>query len=92
MLVAISNSFGKVIQGHTVALMEGEQRQIQKISNNHAQAMAAIVALGQGASCSYVYIPRERDIKPFTGEVTADGSVEDFIRSRACGACQRLES
>ena len=47
--------------------------------------MAAIAALGQVASYSYVHVSGERDMKPFSGEVSVDGhSVEDFIEEVEC--------
>lgn len=53
---------------------------LSELSNKHDQAMARITALSDGSSRSYVYLPRERPIQPFSGDATVDGrSLEEFI-------------
>ncbi|XP_051952855.1 uncharacterized protein LOC127622804 [Xyrauchen texanus] len=51
--------------------------QIRELQSKHDQAMAAISSLNQK---SYVYVPRERHILPYCGDMEKDGrSVDDFI-------------
>lgn len=51
--------------------------QIRELQSKHDQAMAAISSLSQK---SYVYVPRERHILPYCGDMEKDGrSVDDFI-------------
>lgn len=57
--------------------------QISELKRKHQEAMATIASiadLGQEPQRSYVYIPRERHITPFSGDYEKDGrSVDDFI-------------
>ncbi len=42
--------------------------------------MEAIATVNNGSNKSYVYVPRERQIQPFSGDPVKDGrSVEEFI-------------
>lgn len=51
--------------------------QIRELQSKHDETMAAISALNQR---SVVYVPRERHIAPFCGDMEKDGrSVDDFI-------------
>lgn len=51
--------------------------QMKELQSKHEQTMAAISALHQR---SYVYVPRERHILPYCGDMEKDGrSVDDFI-------------
>lgn len=51
--------------------------QIRELQSKHEEAMEAISALNQR---SYVYVPRERHVAPFCGDVERDGrSVDDFV-------------
>ncbi|KAL1263486.1 hypothetical protein QQF64_006225 [Cirrhinus molitorella] len=51
--------------------------QLRDLQSKHEQAMAAMSALNQR---SYVYVPRERHVLPFCGDMEKDGrSVDDFI-------------
>lgn len=55
------------------------QAQLSELSTKHDEAMARITALS-GANKSYVYLPRERPIPPFSGDPTVDGrSVDEFL-------------
>ncbi|XP_026104542.1 uncharacterized protein LOC113076090 [Carassius auratus] len=68
---------------HGAASAEGAgnvQEQIQELSRKHAEAMAAIANLSRGPTRSYVYVPRERHIQPFSGDLSKDGrNVDEFI-------------
>lgn len=56
------------------------QEQIQELSRKHAEAIAAIANLSREPTRSYVYVPRERHIQPFSGELGKDGrNVDEFI-------------
>lgn len=56
------------------------QAQIQELNKKHKEAMATIARLNKGPPKSYVYVPRERHISPFSGDLVTDGrSVDDFI-------------
>ena len=53
--------------------------QLSELSKKHDTAMEAIATL-TASSRSYVYVPRERHIEPFSGDPDRDGrSVEEFI-------------
>lgn len=56
------------------------QTQLSELSCKHDQAMAQIAALSNGTNRSYIYLPRERPIQPFSGDSTVDGrSVDEFL-------------
>ena len=56
------------------------QANLSELSYKHDQAMAKITALSSGANRSYVYLPRERPIQPFSGDATVDGrTVDEFV-------------
>lgn len=56
------------------------EAQIFELNRKHWRAMVAISALSQEPQRSYVLVPRERQITPFSGEYDKDGcSVNDFI-------------
>lgn len=54
--------------------------QISELKRKHQEAMATIAELGREPQRSYVYVPRERQITPFSGDYEKDGrTVDDFI-------------
>lgn len=54
--------------------------QIQELNRKHMETMAAIANLSREPTRSYVYIPRERHIQPFSRELYKDGrDVDAFI-------------
>lgn len=56
------------------------QSQLRELREKHEQAMATIESLRGEANKSYVYIPRERHIIPFSGDFEKDGrTVDHFI-------------
>lgn len=56
------------------------QAQLSELSVKHEKAMEAIDTLNKGSSRSYIYVPRERKIQPFSGDAAKDGrSVDEFI-------------
>lgn len=56
------------------------QAKLAALSDQHGQAMAQINALSSGANRSYVYLPRDRPVQPFSGDVLVDGrSIDEFI-------------
>ncbi|XP_056272346.1 uncharacterized protein LOC130195081 [Pseudoliparis swirei] len=60
--------------------LEQLQAQFVELSERHDKAMEAIDALNKGANRSYVYVPRERQIQPFSGDAVKDGrSIDEFI-------------
>lgn len=59
--------------------VEQLQAQLSELSKKHDTAMEAIATL-TASNRSYVYVPRERQIEPFSGDPGKDGrSVEEFI-------------
>lgn len=59
--------------------VEQLQAQLSELSKKHDTAMEAIATL-TASNRSYVYVPRERQIEPFSGDPDKDGrSVEEFI-------------
>lgn len=75
------------------------QARLSELSNKHDQAMAKITALSSGTNRSYVYLPRERPVQPFSGDAAVDGrSVYEFldevhraIRSRGLGDSDQVD-
>lgn len=56
------------------------QSQLLELSKKHDEAMATMANLGNGSTRSYVYVPRERQIVPFSGDPVRDGrTVDEFI-------------
>lgn len=56
------------------------QAKLSELSEKHDKAMEAIASLNNMPNKSYVYVPRERQIQPFSGDPAKDGcSVEEFI-------------
>jgi len=56
------------------------QAKFTELSNKHEEAVAKITALSDGANRSYVYLPRERPIQPFSGDTAVDGcSIDEFL-------------
>ncbi len=70
-----------VVQGAASTRGTGNvQEQIQELSRQHAEAMAAIANLSREPTRSYVYVPRERHIQPFSGDLGKDDrNVDEFI-------------
>ncbi len=70
-----------VVQGVASARGMGNvQEQIQELSRQHAEAMAAIANLSRETTRSYLYVPRERHIHPFSGDLGKDNrNVDEFI-------------
>ncbi|KAG1936344.1 interleukin-1 receptor accessory protein-like 1-A [Pimephales promelas] len=63
---------------------EGEEDDIRlklrELSQKHDEAMATLESLKGGCNKTYVYVPRERHISPFTGDIEKDGrTVDEFI-------------
>lgn len=57
--------------------LEQLQDRLIELSEKHDKAMETIASL---SNKSYVYVPRERQIQPFSGEPAKDGrSVDEFI-------------
>ncbi len=62
-----------VVQGVASARGTGNvQEQIQELSRQHAEAMAAIANLSREPTRSYFYVPGERHIQPFSGDLGKD--------------------
>ena len=60
--------------------MDALRAQVLELSRKHDQALATITALGNEPRRPYVYVPRERTIQPFSGDINKDGrSVDEFI-------------
>lgn len=60
--------------------MHDMQGQIQELSRKHEETMAAIASLSREPSRSYIYVPRERHVQPFSGDFIKDGrNVDEFI-------------
>ena len=56
------------------------QRQIHELGQRHDQVMSTLAGMGNANTRSYVYIPRERQIVPFSGDPGKDGqTVDEFI-------------
>ncbi|KAI7807583.1 rap guanine nucleotide exchange factor 6-like [Triplophysa rosa] len=56
------------------------QSQIFELGQKHDQVMSALSNLSNVSTRSYVYIPRERQIVPFSGDLAKDGqTVDEFI-------------
>lgn len=56
------------------------QLQISELAKKQQEVMTAISSLQAVPSRSYVYVPRERHISPFSGDIDRDGrSVDEFI-------------
>ncbi|KAL1282369.1 hypothetical protein QQF64_001172 [Cirrhinus molitorella] len=70
-----------VVRGAASAQGMGNvHEQIQELSRQHAEAMAAIANLTREPTRSYVYVPREHHIQPFSGDLGKDGrDVDEFI-------------
>ncbi len=55
-------------------------KQIQELNRKHEETMAAITNLSREPTRSYIYVPRERHIQPFSGDFNKDGrDVDEFI-------------
>lgn len=53
---------------------------LRELSQKHDEAMATLESLKGGFNKTYVYVPRERHISPFTGDVEKDGrTVDEFV-------------
>ena len=66
--------------GVSAQTMDALRSQVRELSRKHDQAMATIAALGNEPRRSYVYVPRERTIQPFSGDIIKDGrSIDEFI-------------
>ncbi len=64
-------------EGNPVAKL---QSQILELDRRHDQVMSTLANMSNVATRSYVYIPRERQIVPFSGDYVKDGqSVDEFI-------------
>lgn len=64
-------------EGNPVAEL---QSQILELGQRHDQVMSTLANMSNVATRSYVYIPRERQIVPFSGDYVKDGqSVDEFI-------------
>lgn len=56
------------------------QTQLRELREKHEQAMEKMENLRGVSNRAYVYVPRERHITPFSGDVEKDGrSVDNFI-------------
>lgn len=56
------------------------QQQISELAKTQQEVMSAISSLTSVPTRSYVYVPRERHIAPFSGDMDKDGrSVDEFI-------------
>lgn len=72
--------------------------QVSELRRKQSEALAAIAALSQEPERSepqrsYVYVPRERQITPFSGDYEKDGrSVDDFIEEVERVAHARYQS
>ncbi|XP_056303592.1 uncharacterized protein LOC130215772 [Danio aesculapii] len=65
------------VEGNPVAQL---QSQIHELGQRHNEVMATLVNMSNANTRSYVYIPRERQIVPFSGNYVKDGqSVDEFI-------------
>lgn len=68
---------GHAEKGNPVAQL---QSQILELGRRHDQVMSALANMSNVSTRSYVYIPRERQIVPFSGDYVKDGqSVDEFI-------------
>ncbi|KAL1250647.1 hypothetical protein QQF64_018443 [Cirrhinus molitorella] len=56
------------------------QSQILELGQKHDQVLSALANMSNACTRSYVYIPRERQIVPFSGDCCADNqTVDEFI-------------
>lgn len=56
------------------------QSQILELGRRHDQVMSTLANMSNVSTRSYVYIPRERQIVPFSGDFSKDGqTVDEFI-------------
>lgn len=56
------------------------QGQIKQLSHKHEETRSSVANLSREPSRSYIYIPRERQIQPFSGDLNKDGrNVNEFI-------------
>lgn len=68
---------GPAEEGNPVAQL---QSQILELGRRHDQVMSTLTNMSNASTRSYVYIPRERQIVPFSGDNVKDGqSVDEFI-------------
>lgn len=64
----------------TVNQLQGLQLQITELSQKHDAVMSSIASLSNVQPRSIVYVPREKQIVPFSGDPGKDAhSVDDFI-------------
>lgn len=64
----------------TVNQLQGLQLQITELSRKHDAVMSSIASLSDVQPRSIVYVPREKQITPFSGDPGKDAhSVDDFI-------------
>lgn len=55
-------------------------QQISELAQKQQEVLAALSSLSSASTRSYVYVPRERHIPPFSGDIDKDGrSVDEFI-------------
>lgn len=63
--------------------MASVEEQLEELRGRHNEAMEAIKALDRGVQSApprpYLYIPRERKIRPFTGRRGDDRPVDEFV-------------
>lgn len=58
----------------------GVLQQLSELARKQEEVMAVISSLNTEPTRSYVYVPRERHISPFSGDIDKDGrSVDEFI-------------
>lgn len=56
------------------------QSQIQELGRRHNQVMSTLAGLSTVNTRSYVYIPREKQIVPYSGDASKDcQTVDEFI-------------
>lgn len=66
--------------GEETETIEQLQAKLSELTEKHDKAMETIATLKTGSNKSYVYVPRERPIQPFSGDPATDGrSVDEFI-------------
>lgn len=72
-----------VIENNQGSESEDDAEQVEQISDlakKQQEVMTAISSLNTVPARSYVYVPRERHIAPFSGDIDKDGrSVDDFF-------------
>lgn len=78
---------------HSAAVGQGDggnpvaqlQLQILELGQKHNQIISALANMSSVSTRSYVYIPRERQIIPFSGDAAKDGqTVDEFIDEIDC--------